>query len=85
MNDGGPNKLKCDRKVIWVYPIDNVNRSTVRLVDKYISLLPPLDPKTKKSNFYLNPAQWYGEQAVGCHTLAKTMSYSKTPNYMGIS
>ena len=60
-----------------MYPNKNINRCTVRLVDKYMSLLLPVGPKTKKSNFYLhslekpNPAQWYGECVVGCHTLCK--------------
>ena len=58
-----------------VYPSENINCCTVQLVDKYISLLPPITPKTKKFNFYLhslehtNPRQWYEEQVVGCHTL----------------
>ena len=64
-NDGGLNSLKRDRKVIWVFPSDNVVRDPVRLVYKYVSLLPPVGPKTKKFNFYLrslenpNLAQWY--------------------------
>ena len=78
-NDGGLNSMKKDRKEVWVYPIENVNRCTVRLVDKYISLLPAVTPKTKKFNFYLrslerpNPAQWYGEQVVGRHNLTSVV------------
>ena len=62
-NDGGLSHVKKDRKIIWVFPSDNSTRCPVRIVDKYMSLLPPVGPKTKKLNFYLrslerpNPAQ----------------------------
>ena len=78
-NDGGLNSLKKDRKEVWVYPSENVKRCAVRLVDKYISLLPPVGPKTKKCNFYLrslecpNPVQWYGEQVIGRHSLTSVV------------
>ena len=64
-NDGGIDSLKKDRKVRWIHPSDNVNRCTVRLVDKYMSLCPPVTKPSMKPNFYLrslertNPAQWY--------------------------
>ena len=78
-NDGGLGSLKKDRKEVWVYPNTNVNQCTVRLVDKYMSLLPAVGPSTKKLNFYLhsldkpNPAQWYGKNVVGRHTLCKVV------------
>ena len=79
-NDGGLGSLKKDRKIQWIFPNETkVNRCPVRLVDKYVSLLPPVTPKTKKVNFYMrslekpNPAQWYGEQVVGKHTLTKVV------------
>ena len=79
-NDGGLNSIKKQRKVVWVFPNDdNIVRCPVRLVDKYVSLLPEVGPKTKKLNFYMrslekpNPAQWYSEQVVGKHTLSKTV------------
>ena len=78
-NDGGLKSLKKDRKIIWIFPNENPVRCTVRLVDKYMSLLPPVGPNTRKFNFYLlslekiNPAQWYGEQCVGKHTLRKVV------------
>ena len=62
-----------------MYPSEDLTRCPVRLVDKYMSLLPEVGPKTKKYNFYLrslekpNPAQWYGEQVVGRHTLTKVV------------
>ena len=70
-NDGGLSNLKKDRKIVWIFPSDNIVRCPVRLVDKYVSLCPEVTVKSKKDNFYLrslekpNPAQWYGEQAVG--------------------
>ena len=79
-NDGGLRSLKKDRKIVWVYPSDNVTRCPVRIVDKYMSLVPTVTPKNGKSNFYLqsldrtSPAQWYSVQPVGKHTLAKTVS-----------
>ena len=80
-NDGGLKSLRKERKVVWIFPNeDNINRCTVKLVDKYMNLLPPVGPSTKKLNFYcrsfekINPAQWYGEQCVGKHTLRKVVS-----------
>ena len=78
-NDGGIDSLKKDRKVRWIHPSDNVNRCTVCLVDKYMSLCPPLTKPSMKPNFYLhslertNPAQWYSTQVVGLNTLKKTV------------
>ena len=80
-NDGGLNSLRKDRKVVWINPnTNNVNRCPVRLIDKYMSLLPPVKNDTSKHNFYLrsmecpNPAQWYTSQVVGLNTLRKTVS-----------
>ena len=79
-NDGGLNHMRKDRKIVWVYPNDDPERCPVRIVDKYISLLPIVKATTKKHNFYLRsldrptPAQWYGEQVVGHNTLRSVMS-----------
>ena len=78
-NDGGIDSLKKDRKVRWIHPSDNINRCTVHLVDKYMSLCPPVTKLSIKPNFYLhslertNPAQWYSTQVVGLNTLKKTV------------
>ena len=78
-NDGGIDSLKKDRKVRWIHPSNNVNRCTVHLVDKYMSLCPPVTKRSMKPNFYLrslertNPAQWYSTQVVGLNTLKKTV------------
>ena len=77
-NDGGLNSMRKERKIVWVYPSANVNRCLVRIIDKYVSLLPPMC-KSRKPNFYLRsldkytPVQWYGEQMVGQNTLRKIM------------
>ena len=76
MNDGGLKHIRKDRKVVWVHPAKDVNRCTVRLVEKYMSLCPEVGPKNKP-NFYLrplekrNPAQWYSTRVVGVNTLRK--------------
>ena len=78
-NDGGINSMHKDRKIIWVYPSDNKICCPVRIIDKYISLLPPVKTN-KKANFYLRslerftPAQWYGEQVVGLNSIRKVIS-----------
>ena len=80
-NDGGLASMKKERKIVWISPSNNMNRCPVRLVDKYLSLCPEVDPKLKP-NFYLrsldkiNPAQWYGSQVVGRNTLRKTVGMS---------
>ena len=74
-NDGGLKHMRKECKVVWVYPSEDSTRCPVRIVDKYISLLPPIKAVTKKPNFYLRslekvtPAQWYGKQVVGLNTL----------------
>ena len=78
-NDGGLANMRKDRKIVWIYPSDNINCCPVRLIDKYISLCPPVKSVKHKSNFYLrslekiNPAQWYSHQVVGICTLRKTI------------
>ena len=78
MNDGGLGHMQKDRKVVWVYPSDNINRCPVHLVDKYVSLCPPVGSKSKP-NFYLrsldkpNPAQWYSTRVIGINTIHKVV------------
>ena len=52
-NDGGIDSMQKERKITRVNPSSNVNKCPVRLVDKYMSLLPPVGPKSKP-NFYLH-------------------------------
>ena len=75
-NDGGITSMRKDRKIVWIYPSENIERCPVWLVDKYLSLCPPY---YRKENFYLqskqkvNPVQWYAEQVVGSQTLSKVV------------
>ena len=77
-NDGGINSMRKDRKIVWIYPSSNKVRCPVRILDKYVSLLPQVKPN-RKSNFYLRslerftPAQWYGEQVVGLNSIRKVI------------
>ena len=74
-NDGGLRHMQKERKVVWVYPSENSIKCPVRLVDKYMSLVPPVTAKSKKHNFYLrslekvSPAQWYSEQVLGLNNI----------------
>ena len=78
-NDGGLNSLRKDRKIVWIYPSVNPVRCPVRIIGKYMSLLPPVKSESSKHNFYLrplekpNPACWYSSQEVGLNTLRKTI------------
>ena len=78
-NDGGLNSMRKERKVVWVYPSANSSRCPVRIIDKFMSLLPPVRGK-RKANLYLRslerytPVQWYGEQVVGLASLRKIMT-----------
>ena len=68
--------MNLDRKEVWVYPRNNVNRCPIRLVQKYLSLC---SRYVRKNNFYLqslqkpNPTKWYAEQVVGQNTLSKSI------------
>ena len=42
-----------EKKVVWVFPSKDVTRCPVRLVDKYLSLVPPVKANSTKCNFYL--------------------------------
>ena len=75
-HDGGLKDRKSDHKEVWVYPNKNINRCTVRLVSKYLSLCPNY---YKKENFYLQclqkptPNQWYAEQVIGKNTIGQVV------------
>ena len=78
-NDGGLNSMRKQRKIVWIYPSENINKCPVRLIDKYVSLCPPVKNEKVKSTFYLralekpNPAQWYSNRVVGKNTLRQTV------------
>ena len=78
-NDGGLNSMRNEHKVRWIHPLDDPVRCPVRLIDKYMSLCPPVTMKSMKPNFYLrslekyNPAQWYSTQVLGLQKIMKTV------------
>ena len=63
-NKGGLKDMQKERKIVWIKPSSNVNRCPVRLVEKYIKLLPRTGTKP---NLYLHslkhpkPTIWYCE------------------------
>ena len=78
-HDGGIADCKYDHKEVWIFPnIDQPQRCTARLVEKYLSLCPLY---YKKNNFYLQslqkhaPKQWYAyaEKVIGTHTIGKVV------------
>ena len=83
-NDNGLNSMNKERKIVCVHPSSNINRCPVRLLDKYLSLLPPVRSESSKHNFYLrsmdkfNPGQWFTTQVVGLNTLKKTVGKMST-------
>ena len=50
-NRGGLRDMKKERKIVWIKPNVNVNRCPVRLVEKYLNLLPV---GGSKPNLYLH-------------------------------
>ena len=69
INDGGLSSMRKDRKIVWMNPnTSNVNHCPLCLIDKCMSLLPPVKSETPKHNFYLrslkhpNPYQWHATQ-----------------------
>ena len=77
-NDGGINSMRKEHKIVWVYPSSNKVCCPVCIIDKNMSLLPPVKVSSKP-NFYLRnlskltPAQWYGEQVIGLNISRKTL------------
>ena len=75
-NKGGLRDMKKTRKEVWIKPGMNWKRCPVRLIEKYLHLL----PKTGvKPNFYLQslkrtkPSCWYSTMPVGSNTLHKVV------------
>ena len=73
-NQGGLKDMKKDRKIVWIKPNVNLARCPVRLVQKYLNLLPQWG---KKPNFYLQslkkvkPNVWYTTVPVGINSIRK--------------
>ena len=76
-NQGGLRDMKKERKVIWVKPNVNLNHCPVRLVEKYINLLPSWGTKP---NFYMQslrkakPFCWYLVMPVGINSVRKVIT-----------
>ena len=75
-NKGGLADMKKERKVVWVKPSNNITRCPVRLVEKYMNLLPV---GGAKGNFYMQslrkpkPFTWYSANPVGINSLRKVV------------
>ena len=75
-NKGGIRDLKKERKVVWIKPSKNVNRCPVRIVGKYLSLLPKSCTKT---NLYLHslkrpqPTCWFSTNPLGINKVRKVV------------
>ena len=76
-NRGGLSDMKKERKAVWVKPSENWQRCPVRIVEKYMNLLPL---EGKKANFYLQslkkikPNCWYSIVPVGINSLRKVVA-----------
>ena len=75
-NKGGLKHRKVEPKVVDVYPIENQERCPVRIILKYLSLI----PKNRKSQaFYLQalkhytPIVWFKDKALGINRLRDTV------------
>lgn len=86
-NKGGLKHCKVDPKEVDMYAIQNFEHCPVRLILKYLSLLPK--ERTCKS-LYLQPKKkftdsvWYLDRPVGIKKLSNVVKeMSKQPNYQG--
>ena len=76
-NRGGLCDMKKERKIVWIKPNKNVKRCPVRLVGKYLSLLPK---KGSKPNLYLHsmkrptPHCWYNTCPLGINKVRSAVS-----------
>ena len=67
-NRGGLRDMKKERKVVWIKPNNDPTRCPVRLIEKYVKLLPV---SGVKPNLYLHslrkpkPSVWYKETPLG--------------------
>ena len=67
-NRGGLKDMRKERKIVWIKPNKNINRCPVRIVQKYMNLLPR---GGLRKNLYLHslkkpkPALWYTTTPLG--------------------
>ena len=75
-NKGGLKHRKVDPKVVHVYPIEHADRCPLRIIMKYLSLLPK---GRSNNNFYLQPLRkftpdnWFRDRPAGVHRLRDTI------------
>ena len=75
-NRGGLRDMKKECKIVWIKPNVNVNRCPVRLVEKYLNLLPV---GGSKPNFYLHslrkpkPSVWYCSTPLGVNKVRQVV------------
>ena len=87
-NKGGLKQKNVDRKVVDVYPTSNVERCPVRILMKYLSMLPR---NRRCKALYLRPRKkysqrsWFLDSAVGANTLREVVKtvceLGKLPGY----
>ena len=76
-NRGGLRDMKKERKIVWIKPNSNPSRCPVRIVEKYIKLLPTTG---SKPNLYLHslkapkPSLWYCEVPLGINKVRSVVS-----------
>ena len=75
-NKGGIRQKRIEPKIVDLYPIENVDRCPVRIIIRYLSLL-PTDKRSQA--FYLQckkkpePYCWYLNRPVGANKLRDTI------------
>ena len=76
-NRGGLKDMKKERKIVWVKPNTTYVRCPVRIIEKYLNLLPK---DGKKPNLYLQslkkprPYCWYSSTPIGINKLRSVVS-----------
>ena len=75
-NKGGLRHRKIEPKIVDVYPIPNSQRCPVKVIEKYMSLLPP---QRSCPAFYLQPLKnvtptcWFQNSPVGVNKLQQVV------------
>ena len=76
-NLGGLHDMKKDRKIVWINPNNNSSRCPVRLIEKYLNLLPE---GGSKLNLYLHslkhpkPFVWHTTTPLGINKVRTVVS-----------
>ena len=76
-NRGGLCDMKKECKVVWIKPNSNINRCPVRIIEKYIKLLPTTGVKPNlylRSLKFTKPTVWYCETPLGINKVRSVVS-----------